>query len=77
MENIISIVTGIIAWVAVNKAVLVGAYLALVGLVSWIIKLIPVLPEGHWALPIVKFLAKWVAMNKTVTEAQRLAASQK
>lgn len=33
-------------------------------LASAVIKLIPDLPAGHWALPVVKFLAKVVALNK-------------
>lgn len=50
---------------------IVKIYLALVGLASAIVKLIPVLPKNHWLLPIIKLLAKFVALNKTVDDKDR------
>lgn len=51
---------------------LVELYAMIVALASAIIKIIPPLPDGHWALPIVKFIARWVALNTpTPTDKER------
>lgn len=48
-------------------------YASIVTIASLLIKVIPPLPPGHWALPIVKFLAKFVALNTSApTLKQRL-----
>ena len=61
-----------INWVLANKEGLLVIYFEFVGLMSAIVKfLIPVLPADSKLLPIVKFIAKWLALNKTVTAEMR------
>lgn len=56
----------IITWAQDHWTDIVEAYAMLVAFVSAVLLLVPVLPEGHWALPIVKFLGKFVALNKNI-----------
>jgi hypothetical protein len=58
-------------WLADNWDLAVQIYLAVVGLFSVIIKLIPVLPKNHKLLPVIKVLAKCVALNKAVSDKDR------
>lgn len=44
---------------------------AIIGVASLFIKLFPVLDKNNWFLPVVKFIGKYIALNKTVTEADR------
>jgi hypothetical protein len=60
-----------IQWCLSHTAEITAIYFALVGLVSAIVKVIPPLPANHWALPIIKFLGKWIALNKRVNEEDR------
>lgn len=46
-------------------------YFAVVGVASAIVKILPVLPQDHWALPLVKLLARFVALNRTVVNKDR------
>ncbi len=61
----------IISWVVANKETLVVGYLAVVGLATWIVKLTPTLKDDNIVLPIIKFLGKYIAVNKTVKEEDR------
>ena len=61
----------IISWVVANKETLVVGYLAVVGLATWIVKLTPTLKDDNIVLPIIKFLGKYIAVNKTVKEEER------
>ena len=44
---------------------------AIVGVASLIIKLIPALNKNNKLLPVIKFIAKYLALNKSVTDADR------
>lgn len=64
----------IVAWVKEHWDELAAIYSGIVTITSIIVKLIPPLPQGHWALPIVKFLARFIALNtKSPTNYERLA----
>lgn len=54
-----------------NWAKIAEAIAAIIGAASVIVKLTPSLKDDNILLPIVKFLGKYVALNKTVTDAQR------
>jgi hypothetical protein len=44
---------------------------AIVGIASVIVKLTPTLKDDNILLPIVKFIGKFIALNKTVDDADR------
>lgn len=44
---------------------------AIIGVASLFIKLFPNLNKNNWFLPVVKFIGKYIALNKTVTDANR------
>ena len=54
----------IIAWVQLHWLdTIVPGYLAIVGLASWIVKITPTLKDDTVLLEIVKFIAKYLAIN--------------
>ena len=55
---------GIIAWVQSNWEVIIGGYLAIVGLASWIVKLTPTLKDDNALKGIIKFMGKYIAVNR-------------
>lgn len=56
--------TEIINWVQLHWLdTIVPGYLALVGLASWIVKLTPTLKDDNVLLEIIKFVAKYLAVN--------------
>jgi hypothetical protein len=67
MDKILSIVN----WVLNNKEVLLQGVVSVIGVASIIVKLTPTLKDDNILLPIVKFLGKYIALNKTVTDEQR------
>ena len=67
MEGIMNIVN----WIVANKEELVVGYLALVGFVSWLVKITPTLKDDNIVLPVIKFLGKYIAVNKNVNDADR------
>lgn len=44
---------------------------AIIGVASIIVKLTPTLADDNVLLPIVKFIAKFIALNKTVEDSDR------
>ena len=44
---------------------------AVIALASILIKVFPVLDKNSKLLPIIKWIATWLALNKTVTDADR------
>lgn len=52
-----------VTWIQDNWSKIVEAWGLLVLFASAIVKLIPELPKDHWALPMVKFIAKVIALN--------------
>ena len=53
-------------WVEIAQAIL-----AVSGAASVIVKITPTLKDDNIVLPIVKFIGKWIAMNKTVKDSDR------
>jgi hypothetical protein len=57
--------SNIIAWVTSHPVEVAEGYLALVGLASWLIKIVPTLKKREGIiLNILKFIGKWVAVDK-------------
>jgi len=54
----------ILNWVISNKLALVEGYLALIGLVSIIIKITPTVKDDMWLKKYLKFTGKFIALNK-------------
>lgn len=44
---------------------------AVIALASILIKIFPVLDKNNKLLPIIKWIANWLALNKNVTDADR------
>ncbi len=57
-------VAGLIEWAKANWEQIVTGYLAIVGLASWIVKLTPTLKDDNILKGIIKFLGKWIAVDK-------------
>ena len=67
-------IAGIIAWVKLHWLDIVAVYTALVTVASFIVKFTPTLKDDDWLLKVVKFLGKYIAVNKNApTEAERAA----
>jgi hypothetical protein len=58
-------------WIVSHPEQIAAIYLMVVGAASWVVKLFPVLHAGSWLLPVIKFIGKFLAVNKTVTDADR------
>ena len=54
----------ILAWVLVNKVLLIEAYFALVGLASVIIKLTPTVKDDNFLKGFLRFTGKFIALNR-------------
>ena len=67
MENVMNVWN----WIMANKGDLINVWGQVVLLVSLIIKFFPTLPADHWALGFIKFSARYLALNKNVTDADR------
>jgi hypothetical protein len=64
-------VMAIVNWFQTNWLGISQAVAAVVGAASLIVKLTPTLKDDNFLLPIVKFLGKYIALNKTVTDSDR------
>jgi hypothetical protein len=60
MENVMAIIN----WVMANKSLLVEGYLMIVGGASIIVKVLPTFPEGTFIKSILRFLGKYVSLNR-------------
>ena len=60
----VNFVTGIVGWVQTNWAQIVAAYLALVGFASIVVKLTPTLKDDDALKWVIKFLGKYIALNR-------------
>jgi hypothetical protein len=47
-----------------NQETIVSAVLSIIGGASVLVKLLPELPENHWAKPAIKFIGKYMALNR-------------
>jgi hypothetical protein len=64
-------VLGVIAWFQANWQSIASVIAYLIAGASIIVKLTPTLKDDNILLGIIKFLGKWIALNKTVTDADR------
>ena len=53
-------------WLALSQAIA-----GIIGAASIIVKLTPTLKDDNFFLPIVKFIGKYIALNNSVTDADR------
>jgi len=60
-------ITGIINWFTTNWAQIIQAYLMLIGAASIVVKLTPTLKDDDALKWIIKFLGKYVALNRSST----------
>jgi hypothetical protein len=60
-----------IEWIIANWDDVAKSIAAVIGFASIIVKLTPTLKDDNIFLPIVKFIGKFIALNKTVDEANR------
>jgi hypothetical protein len=58
-------------WVKDNWAQIAQAIAAVIGLASIIVKLTPTLKDDTALLKIIKFVGKYIALNKTVNDEDR------
>lgn len=61
----------VIKWVLANKEQIILVITSVIGTASIIVKLTPTLKDDNILLPIVKFLGKYIALNKTVLDEDR------
>ncbi len=55
-------------FVMANLPMIIFIYSAVVTVASWIVKLTPTLKDDNIVLPIIKFLAKYIAVNTNAPE---------
>jgi hypothetical protein len=60
-----------IDYILTNWAKIAETIAAIIGVASVIVKLTPTLKDDNILLPIVKFIGKFIALNKTVSDADR------
>ena len=58
-------------WILANWKTVLEIFIQVVGIASIIVKLTPTLKDDNIWLPIVKFLGKYIALNKTVKADER------
>jgi len=58
-------------WILANWTDVLEAVAQIIGIASIVVKLTPTLKDDNILLPIVKFLGKYIALNRTVTDAER------
>ena len=61
----------LIQWIVLNWKDVLAVLVQIIGVTSLIVKLTPTLKDDNILLPIVKFLGKYIALNKTVNDAER------
>ena len=71
MSEAISWVVDAVKWVIANKVEILSIVAQIIAVASIIVKLTPTLKDDNILLPIVKFLGKYVALNKNVSDADR------
>lgn len=66
----IMLILDILKWLNQHKVELAAAYAALVTAASIIVKLTPTLSDDNALLKVIKFLSRYVALNRTVPDNQ-------
>jgi len=67
--NLVVFVTAAIAWVKTNWLQIAGVYAALVTAASYIVRFTPTIKDDNALLAIIKFMSRWIALNRTVDDA--------
>jgi hypothetical protein len=60
-----------VTWIIENWSSVAQIIAAIIGAASIIVKITPTLADDNFLLPIVKFIGKYIALNKTVEDADR------
>ena len=60
-----------IEWIIANWGEVAQGIAAIIGVASIIVKLTPTLKDDNILLPIIKFVGKFIALNKTVEDKDR------
>ena len=60
----VGFITDVVGWFGANWEAIVAAYLALVGFASIVVKLTPTLKDDDALKWVVKFLGKYIALNR-------------
>lgn len=60
MDNVLNA----LKWIALHKEDIIVGYFAVVGLFSWLVKLTPTLKDDNILKAIVKFVGKYIAVDK-------------
>ena len=58
------LITKLIAWFSTNWQELAAGLAAIIGAASVIVKLTPTLKDDNYLKPLIKFIGKWVALDK-------------
>jgi hypothetical protein len=53
-----------VTWITANWAELIKILMAIIGLASLIVKMTPTLKDDNILLGIIKFIGKWIALDK-------------
>jgi len=67
MDQIVNVVQGIVdalQWTVTNLPVIGGWLVKIIGIASALVAILPTLSKSNWLLPIVKFIGKYVALNR-------------
>ncbi len=65
----VNFITSVVLWIQTNWALIVEAYLMLIGAASIIVKLTPTLKDDDALKGFIRFLGKYIALNRTSTSA--------
>lgn len=55
-------------WALEHKEDLILIWIAVVGLARLVVNLLPVYPEGHKMVPVMKFIGKFIALSERIIE---------
>jgi len=66
----------VLEWIVTNWSSIIEMLLALIGLASVIVKLTPTLADDHYFKEIIKFIGKFIALNKNITEEEQEFANE-
>lgn len=70
------LITGIVTWVKLNWDNVIALYLAVVGVASIVVKLTPTIKDNEMLEKIIKFVAKYISLNRTVDDDAVRASSK-
>ena len=68
------IVLNVIGWIFTNWVAIAQVISYIIAIATIIVKLTPTLADDNIVLPIIKFIGKYLALNKNVANEDRLVA---